>query len=431
MKFYLVGIKGTGMSALAQCLKSLGYMVVGSDVENYHFTQQSLDEKRIPYFKFDRKNINKFSMYSFIVGYSYDQYNNEEVAELESKGISYYYYSDFINAFFKNIKIGVSGTHGKTTVCTLLKTIFKNDAISYIIGDGSGAGEEDAKYTILEACEYKQHFLNYDYSYLVINNIEYDHPDYYNNIDEIISAFKKVAKKAKCIIVNNDDKNARKIKHYSRYTFGIDNKSFVTAKILSQSKEGQKIKINVKNKEYIFDLPFCGKHMIYNFISAFTVYYLTHNQLTENINEIINDLLKAYTSPKRRLEKSEINDNIIFSDYAHHPSEIESSYNAIIQMYPNYNTTIIFQPHTYSRTIFLFEEFQKVFKDKNVYIMDTFTSREEKDILKDKMVKDIFVTQKEYNEKEIREILKRKKQVLIFMGAGDIYKEIEKYKQID
>ena len=419
------------MSALAQCLKSLGYMVVGSDVEGYHFTQQNLDEKKIPYFKFDRKNIDKFSKYTFIVGYSYDQYNNEEVEELVYKGISYYYYADFINTFFQNIKIGVSGTHGKTTVCTLLKTFFKNDTISYIIGDGSGAGEKDSKYTILEACEYKQHFLNYDYNYLVINNIEYDHPDYYNNIDEIINAFKKAAKKAKCIIVNNDDKNARKIKHYSRYTFGIENKSFVTAKILSQSNAGQKIKINVKNKEYIFDLPFCGKHMIYNFVSSFTVYYLTHNQLVENIDETINDLLKTYISPKRRLEKVVINENIIFSDYAHHPSEIENSYNAVQQMYPNHNITIIFQPHTYSRTIFLCEEFQKVFKDKKVYIMNTFVSRESKDVLKDKMVRDIFVFQKEYNEKEIRGILKRKNQVLIFMGAGDIYKEIEKYKQID
>lgn len=417
------------MSALAICLKQMNHMVIGSDESNYFFTEERLNDNKIPIFIFNSRNIIKYSNYTFIISYAYNEKNNEEVKKILEKGYNYYYYSDFINEYFKNRIIGISGTHGKTTICTILKTLLNKENISYIIGDGNGKGNEKAKYLILEACEYKYHFINYDFEYLIINNIDYDHPDFYNDIDEVFTAFKKVSKKTKCLIVNNDDCNARKIKHSCRYTYGIKNKSFVNAKILQENSNGYIIKINIKENEYKFSLPFTGEHMLYNFLAAFTMYYLI-NINRNNIELEVTDLLTKYIKPKRRMNEIILrNNNIIIDDYAHHPTEIQATYDSVKQKYKEYDITIIFQPHTYSRTIYLYKEFQKVFQDKEVYIMDTYRSREEKDELKDKIVEEIFKIFKKYEINEIKNILtKKSKQLVIFMGAGDIYREINDIK---
>ncbi len=417
------------MSALAICLKQMNHMVIGSDESNYFFTEERLNDNKIPIFIFNSRNIIKYSNYTFIISYAYNEKNNEEVKKILEKGYNYYYYSDFINEYFKNKIIGISGTHGKTTICTILKTLLNKENISYIIGDGNGKGNEKAKYLILEACEYKYHFINYDFEYLIINNIDYDHPDFYNDIDEVFTAFKKVSKKTKCLIVNNDDCNARKIKHSCRYTYGIKNKSFVNAKILQENSNGYIIKINIKENEYKFSLPFTGEHMLYNFLAAFTMYYLI-NINRNNIELEVTDLLTKYIKPKRRMNEIILrNNNIIIDDYAHHPTEIQATYDSVKQKYKEYDITIIFQPHTYSRTIYLYKEFQKVFQDKEVYIMDTYKSREEKDELKDKIVEEIFKIFKKYEINEIKNILtKKSKQLVIFMGAGDIYREINDIK---
>lgn len=415
------------MSALAQCLKENGEMVIGSDKEEYYFTEEKLNEKKIPIFKFNKNNINKFKSYIFIISYAYDEGNNEEVKEIIDNNLEYYYYSDFINLYFNNTKIGISGTHGKTTVTTMIKNLFDKDNISYIIGDGSGGGAINSKYLIFEACEYKYHFINYDYDYLIINNIDFDHPDYYNNLDEIVTAFKLVSKKTKCLIVNNDDINSKKIKHSCRYTFGIKNKSFVTGTILLENEFGYKIKVSIKDREFYFDLPIYGIHMVYNFLASFTVYYLTHYK-KKNLEEFVNEKFNNYNNPKRRNQEVKLsNGNIIIDDYAHHPNEIESTYQSVKQKYRDYQITIVFQPHTYTRSIFLSEGFKKVFIDKEVYIADTFTSRESKDYLKEKVVKEIFKFIKPYDIEIIKNIIKNKnKQIIIFMGAGNINNEIRK-----
>lgn len=413
------------MSALAQCLKDNSEMVIGSDKEEHFFTEEKLNLKKIPIFKFNKNNINKYKTYIFIISYAYDEYNNEEVKEIIDNNLEYYYYSDFINIYFNNIKIGVSGTHGKTTVTTMIKSLFEKDNISYIIGDGTGGGGINSKYLIFEACEYKYHFINYDYDYLVINNIDFDHPDYYNNLDEVITAFKLVSKKAKCLIVNNDDVNSRKIKHNCRYTFGINNKSFVTGTILLENENGYKIKVCVKDREFYYDLPIYGIHMVYNFLAAFTMYYLTHYK-KKNIEEYVNVTFEKFINPKRRNQEIILdNGNILIDDYAHHPSEIESTYQSIKQKYKGYEITIIFQPHTYTRSIFLSEQFKKVLKNKNVFIMDTFTSREGIDTLKEKVVNDIYKDKNKYNIEIVKNIINNKKnQIIVFMGAGNINNEI-------
>ena len=167
--------------------------------------------------------------------------------------------------------------------------------------------------------------------------------------------------------------------------------------------------------------------MLYNFLAAFTVYYLLCNN-RKNIEDYITNVMEAYKNPKRRIEEYKlINDNVIVDDYAHHPTEINSTYNALMHKYNNYEITIVFQPHTYSRTIYLNEQFKKVFEGKKAYIMDTFTAREIYDSQKEKVINEIFYKIPKYDINIIAKIAKKKtKQLIIFMGAGNINNEVKK-----
>lgn len=425
MKYYLVGIKGNGMSALAVLLSKLKETVIGSDKDEYFFTEEKLKKENIKYYTFNKKNINNHKNYKFIISYAYDEENNEEVKEIFRLGLDYCYYSDFINCYFRKNKIGISGTHGKTTVSTMLKYLLEDDKCTYLIGDGSGGGSKDYKYFILEACEYKNHFLSYDYDYLVINNIDYDHPDFFNSNDDVVQSFKRASKKSKCLIVNNDDLNCKDVDHTCKYTFGIKNKSFVNCKILNKNKKGYKIKIKVEKEIYIFSLPFYGIHMIYNFLAAFTTLYLLYDGKRNKIYSVIVNKIKKYKNPKRRNEEYILNNNnIIINDYAHHPTEIQCTYDYVKQKHNDYEIILIFQPHTYSRSIFLYKQFQNVMINKNVYIMDTFISREQYDSQKEKVIKEIFCMCKQYNREEVYNMLINKENIIvIFMGAGNIDNE--------
>ena len=155
-KFYLVGIKGNGMSALAGILYDLGYEVVGSDNENYYYTEKNLN--KIKCLKFDVNNITKD--YFYIISNAYDE-KNIEVNEIIKFQYMYMYYSEFIEYFFKGIKIGISGTHGKTTTTSICSKFLEDEKICALIGDGTGNGKNKENF-IIEACEYKDTFLNYN-----------------------------------------------------------------------------------------------------------------------------------------------------------------------------------------------------------------------------------------------------------------------------
>ncbi|MDD3999810.1 MAG: Mur ligase domain-containing protein, partial [Bacilli bacterium] len=148
-RFHLIGIKGTGMSALAGILKDLGHEVTGSDVEEDFFTSKKLKEKDLKALVFDKNNITDDKIY---IASSCYQEDNEEVSEVLRRKLPFFYYHKFIGQYFNNTKIGVSGTHGKTTTTSLIAKFFEDNKISYLIGDGSGGGTKDYDFFIFEAC---------------------------------------------------------------------------------------------------------------------------------------------------------------------------------------------------------------------------------------------------------------------------------------
>jgi len=419
-KYHLIGIKGTGMSALAVSLKQLGHEVSGSDVEEHFFTTPILNENNILVTSFDEKNITANKTY--IISTAFDN-KNIEVKKVFLKNYKYYYYHEFLEKFYKGIKIGVSGVHGKTTTAMLIASLFADQNISAVIGDGTGIGNKNYKYFIFEACEYKNHFHIFNYDYLVINNIDYDHPDFFNSLEDVKRSFQIASDKTKVLVINGDDENAKDIKNNNKYTFGMNEANFTSCKIKKQVETGYFLDIIIDNKPYKFYLPFLGKHMIYNFLASITIYYLTGGKMDN-----LQDKILKLKLPKRRMEELFYYDNIIIDDYAHHPTEIKACINAVKEKYPNKKIVVLFEPHTYTRTLALEEDFKNSFQGADeVYIAKTFTSKREKhNPSLEKKVREIFGNAKRFHLGLLSSLKKYQGSVIIFMGAGNIRKYISK-----
>lgn len=418
--YHLIGIKGTGMAALAITLKQLGHKVSGSDIQEDFFTAKALVENNIKVKGFAKKNIVENIVYIISAAYQED---NIEVKKVFEKGYKYYYYHEFIEEFFTGIRIGISGVHGKTTTTYLTTRLFSEYNISAIIGDGTGIGNKAYEYFIFEACEYKDHFLNYHYDYLVINNIDHDHPDYFKDLDAVINSFALASKKTKVLIVNGDDENTNNIDHDEKYTFGFNEDNFVKCEIIKEYKEGYLLNVEIEKENYQFLLPFAGRYMIYNFLASLSIYYLAGGDM-----ELIKEKVSKLKLPKRRMEEYVFGNNIIIDDYAHHPTEIKSLLSSVKSKYSDKQIIAIFQPHTYSRTIHLKEDFKHAFVDADkVYIAKTFTSKREKYNHKlEKQVRNIFKEATKFSSRKLKRINKLSNNVIIFMGAGNIHKFMSK-----
>ena len=166
--YHFIGIKGSGMSALAIIMKQLGYNVQGSDYDKHYFTEEGLLKNNIPIFSFNKENIKEDLI--IILGNTFND-ENEEVKEAKIKNLKIYTYQEMVAKITNKFNlIAVSGCHGKTTTSSLLAHILNSN---YLIGDGSGKITE-SNYFVLEACEYKRHFLKYNPNYIIITNIDLD-----------------------------------------------------------------------------------------------------------------------------------------------------------------------------------------------------------------------------------------------------------------
>ena len=177
MKYHFIGIKGSGMSALAIILKDLGHEVSGSDYSSYIFTQDDLINKGIEVKTFDVNSLDDVDV--VIVGHNFIDSDNVEVKEALKRGlVMVEYHKAVANLLKAYYSIAVAGSAGKTTVTALIASVLKEiDDTSYLIGCGEGRGGK-GKYFVFEACEHKEHFLIYEPNIVLVNNVVYDHVDY-------------------------------------------------------------------------------------------------------------------------------------------------------------------------------------------------------------------------------------------------------------
>ena len=409
-KFYLVGIKGNGMCSLACYLKDLGHEVLGSDVSEEFHTDFILKERGIKVNSFNDDNITE--KYIYIIGYS--QKENIESKKIYDCCYEYYMYGDFIRLLDKEV-IAVSGTHGKTSTAKILSTLLKNEDVSYIIGDGSGYGSKKSNLLVLEACEYMNHFHCYLPYISIINNIDFDHPDFFKNEKMLIDSFQKFANRSQYIVVNGDDERCFRLVHDNKTTFGFNEYNDYVIKIIDESSNGYVIKIN----DRFFSLPLYGIHNIYNFTACFVV---CDKFFKIDIKSLELEL------PKRRMEEYRYKNNILIDDYAHHPNEIIALNNSLRHKYKDKELIIIFQPHTYIRTFEYKEGFiNSLSLYDRIYIYNTFLSRCNYDERYEKKVNNIFKMFNKINEDEIINLVsKYQNKVYVFCGAGNLNKIIYK-----
>ncbi|MBR4694223.1 MAG: UDP-N-acetylmuramate--L-alanine ligase [Bacilli bacterium] len=348
MKYYCIGIKGTGMSTLAQILFDLGNDVIGyDDARDYKFTEKGLEEREILIYYDHEHPLDKDTIVTYSVAVPEDHPEMKRVKELGLKIKKYSEIMGDVVGMFKSI--GVSGTHGKTTTSTMIKTILENSiGCNYFIGAGDGKASLEKEYFVVESDEFNRHFLDYHPMYAIITNIEAEHLECYKDIDDIRESFEKFANQtSRLVICNGDNEEVRKINFLPKaiyYGFGFNND--VVIRNLKLETDASRFDIEIKGEFYgSFEIPLFGKHMVQNATAAI----IMAKELGIE-KDIIYNSLKNFENAERRFAISKVGNTTIIDDYAHHPTEIKSTLEAVRQKYPNKRIVVVFKPNTYSRT---------------------------------------------------------------------------------
>jgi UDP-N-acetylmuramate--alanine ligase len=425
--FHFTGIKGSGMSSLAQILHDSANEVQGSDVEKWFFTEDPLNEREIPILAFDENNIKPGMI--IIAGNAFPD-SHPELVKAKELGLEVIRYHDFLGQYMKNfISVGVTGSHGKTSTTGLLAHVLSGHSpTSYLIGDGTGSGPKDSEYFVFEACEYKRHFLAYEPDYAIMTNIDFDHPDYFKDLADVMDAFGEMALRVKKgLIACGDDKHLQKIQaNVPVVYYGFDDSNDFAAKNITKTIEGSTFDVYVRNEFYhTFSIPLAGDHAILNSLGVIA---LCHYEGVKA--SIIQERLSTFNGVKRRFTVIETDGRIIVDDYAHHPTEIQATLQSAKQKYPDREIVAIFQPHTFTRTAALMGGFvESLSTADHIYLCDIFGSAREKagNLTINDLINKIPGA-KHLELDGIEELEMNNPAVYLFMGAGDVQKYLNAFK---
>lgn len=431
MKYYCIGIKGSGMATLAEILFDLGYEVSGyDDYKEHKFTQEGLDKRGIKIYYDSTHDIPKDTIVTYSKAFSVDHPEIKRVKRLGLKIIAYNELLGKLSSEFKTI--GVSGTHGKTTTSTMISHVLgETKGCNYFIGDGSGFADRKNELFTLESCEFNKHFLAYHPYYAIVTNIELEHTECYKDIDEIIKTFEEFANKAHHVIACGDDKNVRKMNLKKDVTYyGFDDCNDVVCKNVTLDENGSKFDVYIKGELYgHFDIPLFGNHMILNALACITVCNM------EGVdNEKIHTLLHTFKNAKRRFKEKKFGSVVTIDDYAHHPTEIKVTIQSARQKYPNKEIVAVFLPNTYSRTKALMNDFISALKTADkAYVMDIHCDRERKEdypgVSSDEIIKNVPNAEK-ISLDTVDKLLKHKNAAICFMSCTNIYELLDKYEAL-
>ncbi|MDO0823585.1 UDP-N-acetylmuramate--L-alanine ligase [Desulfosporosinus nitroreducens] len=388
LHIHFVGIKGTGMSALAQISTQIdGATITGSDVEESFYTDSVLKRANIPVLGFSPTNVENADLVVTSAAYTNQHPEIARALELNIPVLSYAQYLGHLLA--KKRGICVTGTHGKTTTTAMMGLVMLKAGFdpTIVVGSdvpsiGGNAHTGKGEFFLAESCEYRRHFLNYSPEHLIITNIEFDHPDYFKDLEDVISAFAELALKVPehgHIYVWDEDPNRKSVKSDAPVTtFGLSESADIRATEILFKDEKSSMKIIIKG-QYMgdLDLHVAGRHNIVNALATIALCY----EIGIPIKEILSSL-SQFNGTKRRFEHvgSNTNGALIVDDYAHHPTEIRTTLEGARLSFPDRRIRAIFQPHTFSRTEKLLLEFSQAFQGADeVVIADIFASARELD----------------------------------------------------
>jgi len=458
---FIVGIRGVAMANIARILSQMGKHVEGSDLNASFITDSVLadiDSKVIPSFEADKLPD---GVDLVIYAASHGGKQNPQVVEAEQRDIPIIHQAEFLAMLLSqfNTSLAVAGCHGKTTTASLLAfSLAKlSRGVSYMIGvsefnhqfGGEYGGNE---YFIVEADEYgidppdnitpKFHLLKPNYS--IITNIDYDHPDVYETVEDTKKAFKTYALQQlqvdiieRQLVVCIDDKNMLDIlpslPKKSYISYGMSTNADVRISHTSPTQKGTSFSISssffnldkVKGEISLF-----GEKNVLNATAVITLLLHIGFEITKIVK-----VLKDFTGAKRRFELLGKRGGItLFDDYAHHPTEIEATIQAAQSRFPKRRIVLLFQPHTYSRTKELADEFVKTLsKADKVILLPIFASARESskddsissqtiaDSINKKTPGKAFATTNKDSALLQLNTIKKTNDIIFTMGAGDVY----------
>ncbi len=386
-KIHMIGIGGVSMSGIADILLSMGYTVTGSDMNKSSVTDR-LEKQGIKItIGHFAENVHGANIVVYTAAVKQD---NPEIVEAKKLNITLIERSDFLGEITKEYSntIAISGTHGKTTTTSIISSIFIEAQKDPTIQVGADlkildnqnyrVGKSDL--FIVEACEYVRSFLKFYPQIALVLNIEEDHLDCYKDINDIKAAFNDfldIPPADGLIVLNGDDSNCMDITigHKTKIvTFGIkeNNLDWKAENIKLMDNGAYSFTAVSSNENIEIKLNVPGYHHIYNALSAVAI--AKHYNISNK--DIINGI-SNYTGASRRFEYVGNIDKVkIYDDYAHHPTEIKATIEAAKNIKAR-KIWVAFQPHTYTRTYTLFDEFVKTFADAdNVIITDIYAARE-------------------------------------------------------
>ena len=431
MKYYCIGIKGTGMSTLAQILSDLGNTVSGyDDAKEHKFTQDGLDKRNIPIYYDNTHEIDKDTIVTYSVAFKED---HKEIKRVRSLGLKVKKYNEIVGDIINMFEsIGVSGTHGKTTTSSLIRHLLEHTiGCNYFIGAGDGHVTNKNKYFVVESDEFNKHFTAYHPAYSVITNIEAEHLECYDGIDDIRNTFEIFANQTKkLIIANGDNQEVRKISYQTPVKFyGFDENNDIVIKNIDLTEEGSAFDLYEKNQKIgHFTINLYGKHMVMDATAAIQI----AREIGLDVEKIAN-LLPTFKNAKRRFSEQKIGKTTIIDDYAHHPTEIKATLEAVRQKYPNKKLNVIFAPNTYSRT----KDFKNEFIDSlkvadNVYLTEIRCNREKAEDypgITSSTITDNLPNGQIISEKDMYKVPSGEDQIVCFMGCAYVDDLINAYKE--
>jgi len=451
---YMIGIKGVGMTMLAQFLTGAGYKVVGSDVTETYMTDKVLRRAGIKFFNgFVVDNL-KLADKLIIHSSAYNPANNIEMAEAVRLKKTLLPYAEALGVAFNSYDgVAVCGSHGKTTTSAWLGYVLwkaglePNVLVGAAVPQFKGSALNGAgKYFVAETDEYQNKLRFYNPKMILLNNIDYDHPDFFKtkkDYNQVFADFIKKLPKSGYLIANAADKNIVKILPECRaniitYDIVDNSKADLVAHDIKQAGLNQNFRVLRHYQDLgVFKIKLAGLHSVSN---ALAVIAAALNLGVEI--KVIQKHLATFSGTARRMQSlGKFNGAEIIDDYAHHPTEVKTTLNGIAKLYPTKNIITVFHPHTFTRTKALINDFAGAFADtKELIVLDIYGSAREKQggVTSAELVTKI----KEFNKynkikqnvlhiaklEEVEKYLKENlsaKDLLVLMGAGDVFRVAE------
>lgn len=439
---HCIGIGGVGLSAIAEILISRGYNVSGSDMNESEITERLKESGAVIYNNHRKENVENADLIIYSAAIAEE---NPEIVRARERKLPLASRAEILGVLMDEYKgsIAISGTHGKTTTTSMVSLVLeaaKLDPTILVggqlaeIGGNVKVGKSD--YFVTEACEYRDSFLELRPNIEVILNIDSDHLDYFKDIDHIVNSFEKFAMNVpgdgKIIAYDSNPFVSEVIRGRKNViTYGYNESSDFVIKDVRFDEAGMpSFRVRHKGTETPVHLAVPGEHNILNSVAAFACCVTIGAG-----EEITGETLGHYKGTQRRFDIVGITKEgvKIVDDYAHHPTEIKATLSAAHNI-PHKRLWILFQPHTYTRTLALFHQFADAFVRADILILADIYAAREKDIYNvssKKLAEEIRCGHRNKDVyymdsfEKIRDFVisnAEKGDLVITMGAGDIYK---------